>query len=44
MRGKMHIRVRYLGILLFGLLVACSGGNTDLPPVRPSGTISGNAV
>lgn len=28
MKSKMNIRVRYLGILLFGLLVACSGGDT----------------
>ncbi len=30
--------------LLAWVLVACSGGSGDLPPVRPTGTVSGNAV
>ncbi len=38
------MRRNWAGVFLAVLLVACGGGSNDLPPVRPSSVVSGNAV
>lgn len=42
--NTLSIKQFGLGVLLAAILVACGGGSGNLPPVRPSSIVSGNAV